>query len=72
MPVKPATVVYDVLLSAVANASQQPGFNIDNLIITEAFVNQGPALKRFRSRAQGRVYSIRKPTCHVTISVGIK
>ena len=41
-----------------------------DLIITKAFADQGPVLKRFRPRAQGRAYQIRKPTCHITIAVG--
>ena len=69
---KPAGLIYNVLLSAVANANQGSNLDLDRLVITEAFANQGPALKRYRSRAQGRVFSIRKPTCHVTIGVGIK
>lgn len=69
---KPAGLIYDVLLAAVANANNQSNLDLNSLVITEAFVNQGPALKRYRSRAQGRVFSIRKPTCHVTIGVGIK
>jgi large subunit ribosomal protein L22 len=69
---KPAVVIYNALLSALANAGQASNLDLDDLVITEAFVNQGPALKRFRSRAQGRVFSIKKPTCHITIGVGIK
>ena len=39
------------------------------LIISEAFANQGPVLRRFRPRAQGQGYKIRKPTCHIVITV---
>ena len=41
----------------------------ENLIISEAFVNQGPILKRMRPRAQGRAYAIQKKMCHITIRV---
>jgi large subunit ribosomal protein L22 len=58
-----------VLASAVANA--QNNFNLDprTLVISEAFVDEGPTMKRFRPRAQGRAYRIRKRTSHVTIVV---
>ena len=38
-------------------------------MITQAFADQGPVLKRFQPRAQGRAYQIRKPTCHITVAV---
>jgi large subunit ribosomal protein L22 len=41
-------------------------------MIREVFVSPGPVLKRFRPRAQGRAFAIRKPTCHITAVVGIK
>jgi large subunit ribosomal protein L22 len=40
-----------------------------SLMVSSAFADQGPVLKRFRPRAQGRAYQIRKPTCHITIAV---
>jgi len=40
-----------------------------DLFVTEAFVDEGPTLKRFQPRAQGRAYRIRKRTCHITIVV---
>ena len=43
--------------------------NKENLIISEAFANEGPVLRRFRPRAQGQGYGIRKPTCHISITV---
>ena len=39
------------------------------LFISKAYADGGPSLKRFRPRAQGRAYQIRKPTCHITIAV---
>ena len=40
------------------------------LVVTEAYVDEGPTLKRFRPRAQGRAYRIRKRTSHITVVVG--
>jgi large subunit ribosomal protein L22 len=39
------------------------------LVVSQAFADGGPTLKRFRPRAQGRAYQIRKPTCHITVAV---
>ena len=61
--------VVKVLDSAVANAERQSGIISDNLIVERAFVDEGPTLKRFRPRAQGRAYRIRKRTSHITIEV---
>jgi large subunit ribosomal protein L22 len=63
-----------VLDSAIANAEhlshlRSQRLDPDDLIITEAFVDEGPTLKRFRPRAQGRAYRIRKRTSHITIVV---
>jgi large subunit ribosomal protein L22 len=58
-----------VLASAVANASNN--FNLDpaSLWISEAYVDEGPTMKRFRPRAQGRAFRIRKRTSHITVVV---
>jgi large subunit ribosomal protein L22 len=58
-----------VLASAVANA--QNNFSLDprTLVISEAYVDEGPTAKRFRPRAQGRAYRIRKRSSHITIVV---
>ena len=61
--------VYKVLASAVANAENNERLDPDSLLVSEAFVDEGPTLKRFRPRAQGRAYRIRKRTCHITITV---
>jgi large subunit ribosomal protein L22 len=63
-----------VLDSAVANAehyahSHNLRLDPDNLVVIEAYVDEGPTLKRFRPRAQGRAYRIRKRTSHITIVV---
>jgi large subunit ribosomal protein L22 len=63
-----------VLDSAVANAShlahvRNQRLDVEDLVIVEAYVDMGPTLKRFRPRAQGRAYRIRKRTSHITIVV---
>jgi large subunit ribosomal protein L22 len=61
--------VYKVLASAIANAENNERLDPDSLLVSEAFVDEGPTLKRFRPRAQGRAYRIRKRTCHITMVV---
>jgi len=61
--------VYKVLASAIANAENNERLDPDSLLVSEAFVDEGPTLKRFRPRAQGRAFRIRKRTCHITIAV---
>src|SRR6266480_4694746 len=61
--------VYKVLASAIANAENNERLDPDSLLVAEAFVDEGPTLKRFRPRAQGRAYRIRKRSCHITIAV---
>jgi len=61
--------VYKVVASAIANAENNERLDPDSLLISEAYVDDGPTLKRFRPRAQGRAYRIRKRTCHITIAV---
>lgn len=56
-----------VLRSAIANAEKNNQLNRDDLMVAEAFADQGPTLKRFRPRAMGRASKIRKRTSHVTI-----
>ena len=58
-----------VLASAVANAESAHGLDGDELVVLEAFADEGPTLKRWRARARGRVNRIRKRTCHITIVV---
>ena len=62
--------VLKLLRSAVANAEHNAGMNPTNLKVTQAYADQGPVLKRFQPRAQGRAYQIRKPSCHITVAVG--
>ncbi|NEQ33852.1 MAG: 50S ribosomal protein L22 [Leptolyngbya sp. SIO4C5] len=69
MPYRSCQPILKVLRSAVANAEHNEGLNPAGLIVSEAYADQGPTLRRFRPRAQGRAYQIRKPTCHITIAV---
>ena len=61
--------VAKVIASAVANAENNLDLDPDTLWISKAYVDEGPTLKRFRPRAQGRAYRIRKRTSHITIEV---
>src|SRR4051794_17730915 len=61
--------VYKVLASAIANAENNERLDPDALLVSEAFVDEGPTLKRFRPRARGRAYRTRKRTCPITIAV---
>jgi large subunit ribosomal protein L22 len=58
-----------VLDSAIANATNNLDLDVDSLFVSEAYVDEGPTLKRFRPRAQGRAYRIRKRTSHITVIV---
>jgi large subunit ribosomal protein L22 len=61
--------VAKVLASAVANAGQVGGPDAGALVVSRAWVDEGPTLKRFRPRAQGRGYRIYKRTSHITVIV---
>src|ERR1043165_5877785 len=61
--------VAKVLASAVANAENNLDLDPDTLWISQVYVDEGPTLKRFRPRAQGRAYRIRKRTSHITVEV---
>jgi large subunit ribosomal protein L22 len=59
--------VSKVLLSALANAKQNPNIDENILFVKAIYVDQGPSLKRWRARAQGRAASIKKRTSHITV-----
>ncbi|MCB1198054.1 MAG: 50S ribosomal protein L22 [Bdellovibrionota bacterium] len=61
-----------LLNSAIANATQSGTVDPDVLFVKEIMVNEGPVLKRFKPRAQGRATRINKRTSHVTIVLGEK
>jgi large subunit ribosomal protein L22 len=58
-----------VLRSAVANAEANHGLIGDELVVSAAYADEGPTLKRWRARARGRVARIRKRACHITITL---
>jgi large subunit ribosomal protein L22 len=58
-----------VLASAIANATNNHGMQARDLVIAQAFVDEGPTLKRIRPRAQGRAYRVGKRTSHITVVV---
>lgn len=64
-----AEVVEKVLDSAVANAERNLHVKSDDLFVASTFVDEGPTLKRFRPRAQGRAFRINKRTSHITVVV---
>ncbi len=68
-PQAAAEPVAKVVASAVANAENNDGLDPATLIIETAYVDEGPTLKRFQPRAQGRAFRIRKRTSHITIEV---
>jgi large subunit ribosomal protein L22 len=69
MPQKAAGEVARVLKSATANAENNHNLSAQDLVIVDAIANQGPTIKRFQPRAQGRAFPIHKPMTHITIVV---
>ena len=66
-PKAAAEIVEKLLKSAIANAENNFGMDVEKLYVSEIFANQGPTLKRVRPRAQGRAFRIRKRTSHITV-----
>ena len=67
MPYASCEPIIKVLRSAAANARNNMNLDKTNLVVKSAFADQGPVMKRFRPRAQGRAYRILKYTSHITI-----
>src|SRR5690606_10509633 len=61
--------VRKVIASAIANAENNEQLDPDSLLVAEVRVDEGPTMKRFRPRAQGRAYRIRKRTCHISVAL---
>jgi large subunit ribosomal protein L22 len=69
-PKKGAQLIKKLLLSAISNAENNDGADVDELKISRIFVDEGPRLKRFAARAKGRGTRIIKRTSHITVVVG--
>ena len=65
-------IIEKVLKSAMANAEHNYEMDVNNLVVAQAFVDEGPTLKRFRPRAMGRASQINKRTSHITIVLSEK
>jgi len=63
-----AVMVAKVLKSAIANADVQEA-DVEGLVVTKAFADDGPIMKRFQPKDRGKAYDIKKRTCHITIEV---
>ncbi len=68
-PQAASETVYKVLESAIANAETTEGLATDDLVVSVAMVDEGPTMKRWRPRAQGRATRINKRTSHITLVV---
>ncbi len=64
-----APVIAKLLKSAVANAGQKEGVDVDTLVVKQIAVDEGPTMKRFRARAMGRGTRILKRMSHISITV---
>lgn len=69
MPYRACYPIFKLVYSAAANASYNMGSNETNLVISQAEVNEGSTVKKFKPRAKGRSYPIKRPTCHITIGM---
>jgi len=69
MPQHAARDVALVLKSATANAENNHNLSAEDLVVAEAHADEGPTIKRYRARAQGRAFPIHKPMTHITIVV---
>jgi large subunit ribosomal protein L22 len=72
MPQAAARDVAKVLRSAAANAENNHDLSVEDLVVASAVANEGPTIKRFRPRAQGRAFPIHKPMTHITVVVESK
>lgn len=69
MPYAACRPILQVLQSAGANAQNNYGYDKQNLVVDYAVAEAGPVLKRFRPRAQGRGFKLKKPTCHIRVGL---
>ena len=71
-PQRGAGILKKLVNSAIANAEQNTSVDVDSLYIMRVYADEGPTLKRWRPRAQGRATSIRKRTSHLTVVLNEK
>ena len=71
-PKAASPIVEKLLKSAIANAEHNYEMDANNLVVAQVFVDEGPTMKRFRPRAQGRASAINKRTSHITIVLSEK
>jgi large subunit ribosomal protein L22 len=71
-PQRGAGILKKLVNSAIANAEQNTNVDVDSLYIMRVYADEGPTLKRWRPRAQGRATSIRKRTSHLTVVLNEK
>ncbi|PKN80314.1 MAG: 50S ribosomal protein L22 [Candidatus Cloacimonetes bacterium HGW-Cloacimonetes-1] len=65
-----AGLIGKLLQSAIANAQvKDPKIDLNTVFVTQAFADEGPAMKRYMPRAQGRAFMIRRPTCHISLEI---
>ncbi len=69
IPKRASEPIAKVIASAAANAEHNFNLNKDNLVVSQAFVDQGPTLKRFHPRQRGQAFPILKRTSHITVTV---
>ncbi|MDQ6422094.1 50S ribosomal protein L22 [Paenibacillus sp. LHD-117] len=71
-PKAASPIIEKLLNSAIANAEHNYQLDVNNLVVTQVYANQGPTMKRFRPRAMGRASRINKRTSHITLVVSEK
>jgi large subunit ribosomal protein L22 len=71
-PKAASPVVEKLLNSAIANAEHNHSLDVNSLVVTQVFANEGPTMKRFRPRAMGRASRINKRTSHITLVLSEK
>mgnify|MGYP002516245803 FL=1 len=62
-----SSLIKKLLESAIANAENNNGMNVEKLYVEECYANQAPTMKRIHPRAQGRAYRIEKRNSHITV-----
>ncbi|MBK7843581.1 MAG: 50S ribosomal protein L22 [Bdellovibrionales bacterium] len=72
MKKKTAGLMKKLIESAVANAENKEVIDVDNLYVKTVYVDEGPSMKRFRPRAQGRAFQVKKKLSHINLILGEK